>query len=64
MPKLCWLLAEVSFYGSSSIWRACRLDQVIYQCGLTLPVEISLDTYRYLEVIFSSIMTNLHVCGT
>ena len=28
-PKLCWMLAGVSFYGPCSTWRACHLDQVI-----------------------------------
>ena len=28
-PKLYWRLAEISFYGPNSTWRAGRLDKVI-----------------------------------
>ena len=35
-PKICWLLAGVSFHGLSSTWRADRLARSNYCIGVTL----------------------------
>ena len=69
-PKLCWRLAEVSFYGLFFSWRAGHLDQVRLLVWSMLPFwlvgqiehELPQFLFIYNHLIIFTIMcvTHLH----